>query len=104
LVREMIAYYHESRPHQAKDSELLVPGEEPKKCEEPDVMRLSEIGCKKRLGGAGWVPQALLPEGGVTPSPRILASGPDPPRADSVGREAQRRHTCCRCRPVTSLP
>jgi putative transposase len=50
LVEEMVAFYHESRPHQAKDNDLLAPAEA-KKCEEPDVVRLSEIRCKKRLGG-----------------------------------------------------
>ena len=51
LVKEMVEFYHESRPHQAKDNDLLVPAEEAKKAEEPEVVRLSDIRCKKRLGG-----------------------------------------------------
>jgi hypothetical protein len=51
LVREMVAYYHESGPHQAKDNDLLVPAEGVKKADEPDGVRLSDIRCKKRLGG-----------------------------------------------------
>ena len=51
LVREMVAFYHESRPHQAKDNDLLVPAEDTKKADEPEVVRLSDIRCKKRLGG-----------------------------------------------------
>jgi len=51
LVKEMVAFYHESRPHQAKDNDLLVPTKAAKKAEEPEVVRLSEVRCKKRLGG-----------------------------------------------------
>lgn len=42
---------HESRPHQAKDNDLLVPPEDAKKGEEPVLVRISEIRCKQRLGG-----------------------------------------------------
>ena len=51
LAQEMVAYYHESRPHQAKDNDLLVPDADAKKVEKPDVVRLSEVRCKKWLGG-----------------------------------------------------
>ena len=51
LVREMVEFYHESRPHQAKDNDLLVPAEDAKETEEPEVVRPSEIRCQKRLGG-----------------------------------------------------
>ena len=47
----MVEFYHESRPHQAKDNDLLVPPADAKDAEEPEVVRLSEIRCKKRLGG-----------------------------------------------------
>lgn len=40
-----------SRPHQAKDNDLLVPDPDATKADEPEVVRLSEIRCKKRLGG-----------------------------------------------------
>lgn len=51
LVSEMVAYYHEARPHQAKDNDLLVSAEEAKTAEEREVVRLSDVRCKKRLGG-----------------------------------------------------
>ena len=51
LVREMVAFYHESRPHQAKHSDLLVRVREATNAEEPEVVRLSDVRCKKRLGG-----------------------------------------------------
>lgn len=51
LVKEMVEFYHESRPHQAKDNDLLVPAEDAEKADEPKVVRLSEIRYKKRLGG-----------------------------------------------------
>ena len=47
----MVAFYHESRPHQAKDNDLLVQSEDANKAKEPEVVRLSEIRCQKRLGG-----------------------------------------------------
>jgi hypothetical protein len=43
LVGEMVAYYHESRPHQAKDNDLLVPAENAKKGEEPDVLLVRPV-------------------------------------------------------------
>ena len=49
--RQNKAYYHEARPHQAKDNDLLAPAEEAEKAEEPDVVRLSDIRSTKRLGG-----------------------------------------------------
>ena len=42
---------HESRPHQSKDNNLLVPAADAKKAEEPDVVSISDIRGKKRLGG-----------------------------------------------------
>jgi len=51
LVREMVAFYHDSRPHQAKDNDLLVPVGGAEKADEPDAMPISEIRCKKRLSG-----------------------------------------------------
>lgn len=51
LAHEIVAYYHEARPHQIKDNDLLVPAADAKKAEEPGVVRLSDIRCRKRLGG-----------------------------------------------------
>lgn len=58
LVSEMTAYYHEERPHQAKENDLLAPTAIPpgkkrsrKKAEPPDVMPISQIECRQRLGG-----------------------------------------------------
>ena len=47
----MVEFYHESRPHQAKDNDLLTPAKDVKKTKEPDVVRLSDVRCKERLGG-----------------------------------------------------
>lgn len=52
LVKEMVEFYHESRPHQAKDNDLLVSPKDAKKASEPEVVRISDIRGKKRLG---WV-------------------------------------------------
>lgn len=38
MVCEMVAYFHESRPHQAKDNDLLVPAEDTENAEEPEVV------------------------------------------------------------------
>jgi putative transposase len=58
LVSEMVSHYHEERPHQAKGNELLVsPAAAPKKGNRkksespPDIVPLSEIHCRQRLGG-----------------------------------------------------
>ncbi len=59
LVSEMTSYYHEERPHQAKENNLLVPTATPpekkrnrKKAESPpDVVPVSQIKCRQRLGG-----------------------------------------------------
>jgi putative transposase len=51
LVKEMVAFYHESRPHQAKDNDLLVPDADAKTADEPEVLRLTDVRCKERLGG-----------------------------------------------------
>jgi len=58
LVSEMVAHYHEERPHQAKDNDRLVPAisksqkHKRKKDESPpDVIPVSQIECRQRLGG-----------------------------------------------------
>jgi putative transposase len=56
LLSEMLAYYHEERPHQGMENELLLPAKGPrrkgKKDEPPpDTLPLSQIGCRTRLGG-----------------------------------------------------
>ena len=60
LVSEIIAYYHEERPHQAKDNNPLLPDapvaarrKSKRRRDEPppDVPSLSQIHCRKRLGG-----------------------------------------------------
>ncbi len=60
LVSEMVTHYHEERPHQSKDNDSLVPATpatEPKKTKRknkecsPDVVRISRIECRQRLGG-----------------------------------------------------
>ena len=73
-----MAYYHESRPHQAKDNDLLVLAGGVEKAEEPGRASVGH----SLQEAAGRAAQALLPQGGV----------PDIPL-----RRASRRHSCgCR--------
>ena len=60
LVSEMVTHYHEERPHQAKDNDPLAPAKpvkvhkkpKRKKAESPpDVVPLSQVECRQRLGG-----------------------------------------------------
>jgi putative transposase len=58
FVAEMLAYYHEERPHQAKGNDPLAPDpNKPKKAKRkkgespPDVVPISQIACRQRLGG-----------------------------------------------------
>ena len=60
FVSEMVTYYHEERPHQSKDNDPLIPAvpdgvpkkRKPKKCKSPpEAVLLSQIRCRKRLGG-----------------------------------------------------
>ena len=60
LVSEMVAYYHEERPHHSKDNDPLVLATlatESKKTERknkessPDAVPISQIDCRQRLGG-----------------------------------------------------
>ncbi|MDP1798992.1 MAG: hypothetical protein Q8K78_15975, partial [Planctomycetaceae bacterium] len=61
LVAEMVAHYHEERPHQAKDNETLrrpsakLPKKKPKGRKESappsDIVPIGDIQCRQRLGG-----------------------------------------------------
>ena len=60
LVSEMVAHYHEERPHQAKDNDPLVQtppsgkskkGKAKKKEPPPEVVPVTQIECRERLGG-----------------------------------------------------
>lgn len=53
LVGEWLEHYHTERPHQAKDNELLAPGDRPKgkKGTTADVLALRDVRCRERLGG-----------------------------------------------------
>lgn len=60
LVSEMVAHYHEERPHQAKENDplTLAPSEPAKKKTKgrkasapPDVVPIGDIQCSQRLGG-----------------------------------------------------
>jgi putative transposase len=51
LVSEWLAHYHEERPHQGKDNELLVVKRKRKRVPPPKTIPLSEIDCQRRLGG-----------------------------------------------------
>ncbi|TWT29625.1 integrase core domain-containing protein [Blastopirellula retiformator] len=46
LVNEFVDFYHEERPHQGKENELLTPGET-----QPDVLSIDSVNCRERLGG-----------------------------------------------------
>jgi putative transposase len=53
LVAEWLAHYHEERPHQGKDNELLIPvsAAEANRAGQRDVLRLGDVRCRQRLGG-----------------------------------------------------
>jgi putative transposase len=56
LVSEMLAYYHEERPHQSKGNDPLASGHgtpeaEGKQGNSPLVVPVSGVGCRERLGG-----------------------------------------------------
>ncbi len=58
LVSEMVTHYHEERPHQARENDPLVPatpvaktGKRKKRESPPDVVPVSQIECRQRLGG-----------------------------------------------------
>ena len=51
MAREMVAYFHESWPYQSTDNDLLIPATDTKRAEGPEVVRLSDIRCRRRLGG-----------------------------------------------------
>jgi len=60
LVSEMLLHYHEERPHQARDNDPLVQtpragepkkGKRKKKEPTPDVVPVTQIECRERLGG-----------------------------------------------------
>jgi len=47
LCREYLEYYHTEWPHQGRENELLVG----KGAQAGDLLKLSDIKCKERLGG-----------------------------------------------------
>ena len=60
IVSEALAYYHEERPHQAKENVPLAPakpsksrktGKRKKDQSPPDAVPVSQIECRQRLGG-----------------------------------------------------
>ncbi|MEZ6072239.1 MAG: integrase core domain-containing protein [Pirellulales bacterium] len=56
IVSEFVQHYHEERPHQGMDNDVLVAGETPstKSADEDpprDVVPVSQIACRERLGG-----------------------------------------------------
>jgi putative transposase len=56
LVSEMLAYYHQERPHQAKGNDPLAatkPKRANQKKEEspPEAVPVSQVACRERLGG-----------------------------------------------------
>ena len=58
LCQEFKDYYHEERPHQGLENELVIDGARTKKRSKPGTTQseavsipISEIRCKERLGG-----------------------------------------------------
>lgn len=60
IVNEALTYYHEDRPHQAKENLPLTPAKAPKSQKKPErkkgkspagVVPVSQIECRERLGG-----------------------------------------------------
>jgi putative transposase len=52
LCQEFKDHYHQERPHQGLDNELIVkPPSKNRRTREPDTIRLSDIRCEERLGG-----------------------------------------------------
>ncbi len=56
LVSELVEHYHEERPHQGMDNDVLVAAEPATakakdKKPPPDVVPVSQIACRERLGG-----------------------------------------------------
>jgi len=49
IVSEFVIHYHEERPHQAKDNQLLTGAVPPPAT--ADIIRFEDIVCRKRLGG-----------------------------------------------------
>ena len=47
LCREYLEYYHTERPHQGRENEVLVGKGAPR----GELLKLSDIKCKERLGG-----------------------------------------------------
>jgi putative transposase len=52
LCGQYVEHYHEERPHQGRENDLLVPAKTKKKAKaEPETIPLSSVRCKTRLGG-----------------------------------------------------
>jgi putative transposase len=50
LCSQFVEHYHAERPHQGLENELILPAKKKRK-READVVPLSEVACKSRLGG-----------------------------------------------------
>ncbi len=51
ILREAVDYYHACRPHQGLENELILRPKGKRKSKPHDVIAMSDIGCKSRLGG-----------------------------------------------------
>ncbi len=47
LVQEFVTHYHEERPHQGKENNLLIPDDVPT----AGILSISSVNCRERLGG-----------------------------------------------------
>ena len=51
LCTQFVQHYHEERPHQGRDNDLLVTKPKKKRNAVPETISLSSVRCKNRLGG-----------------------------------------------------
>jgi len=47
LVSEFVDFYHEERPHQGKENQLLTSVDQP----EAEILSINAVKCHERLGG-----------------------------------------------------
>ena len=51
LLNTFLGYYHQSRPHQGKDNQLLVQAKSRRKTEPPATISIAKVRCEQKLGG-----------------------------------------------------
>lgn len=51
LLNTFLGYYHQSRPHQGKDNQLLMKAKPRRKTEPPATISMAKVRCEQKLGG-----------------------------------------------------